>query len=196
MGPGCDRGARSLVWCSRNDPPAAESALDTQPVTQAFSPSERAEAIAFLESLSAELRVYIDEWAASSGWRLVCGDDRRHALRALGRIAPGAHFRVRATRLDELPRVYPKGPSRIGRSPADTASAPPQSFSPHHHVWVSARDELYNVWIDHLEGSDWDVAMFFHENGAEEPVLRRVPRGTDLQNLTDVEMDRLLRGSR
>lgn len=64
------------------------------PEIREFAPHEIPEAIAFIESLPHDIRVYIDEWDESD-WRFVFGDVPDHALNGLSRLMPGARFRIR-----------------------------------------------------------------------------------------------------
>ena len=62
--------------------------------TREFSSDEIPEAIAFIETLPSDIRVYIDEWVESD-WRFVFGDVPEHAPHGLSRLMPGARFRIR-----------------------------------------------------------------------------------------------------
>ena len=62
--------------------------------TKEFSPEEISEAIAYIETLPPDIRVYIDEWVQSD-WRFVFGDVPEHAINGLSRIGAGARFRIR-----------------------------------------------------------------------------------------------------
>jgi hypothetical protein len=51
---------------------------------------------AYITSLPGDVRrIYVEEWDGRQ-WRFVFGDDREHAGRGLGRLAPGLRFRIRA----------------------------------------------------------------------------------------------------
>jgi hypothetical protein len=70
------------------------------------------------------------------------------------------------------------------------------SFSPHHRLWISADGVLYNIWMEPVDGRDWAMAMFFDEQRNGQPLLHRVPIGTDLQKLSDSELEQMLRSRR
>lgn len=61
-----------------------------------FASGETEAAAAFIRDLPGNVRrVYVEEWDGRE-WRFVFGDDRHHAPRGLGRLTPGARFRIRA----------------------------------------------------------------------------------------------------
>jgi hypothetical protein len=58
-----------------------------------FSAHQISDATAFIQSLPATARVYVQEWTGQT-WRFVFGDDKDRALWNLYRVTPGARFRV------------------------------------------------------------------------------------------------------
>ena len=58
-----------------------------------FSPHQISDATAFIQSLPASARVYVQEWTGET-WRFVFGDVKDRAPWGLYRVTPGVRFRV------------------------------------------------------------------------------------------------------
>jgi hypothetical protein len=84
-----------------------------------FAPDDVGGALAFVDSLPADLnRVYVDVWEATT-WRFVYGDNRRYVARLLGLVVNERRFRVRGVDLVDL-STMPAGPATLHQPSADS----------------------------------------------------------------------------